>query len=383
MKRQTTISSLWCRPYQRQPGKDGAGLPASRESTQATGASVNLQVRGRQSRATDHPKTSDINIVHWNAEGLKNKKPELQSFLHKHKIDIACIQETHLKNPQRFFVRGYDTYRQDREDRHKGGILTLVKTSIPSVEVSKSGKDDLEHHTVKLLLPSGNLLITNCYSPPASVLGLHKVDLEASRHLIVGDFNCHSPSWGYEEMDPRGEEVEDWMIENNLILINQPEDKPTCYSRAWKTLSSPDLAMATEDIHRLTTRTVSTQIGGSDHLPTTLSISSLKPTSHRMEPSWNLKRANWTLFKENADRRCDNINSTNNLNKNVQHLTEAILHAAKLSIPRGKRRQYKPYWSDTLEQLHSELDTARETMEQNPTLENTQKHNKAKEAFNQ
>ena len=69
-------------------------------------------------------------------------------------------------------------FRQDREDRHKGGILTLVKTSIPAVELCKSGKEELKQHTVKLLLPCGNLLITNCYSPPNSALALLKVNIE-------------------------------------------------------------------------------------------------------------------------------------------------------------------------------------------------------------
>nr|KAG5697608.1 hypothetical protein BaRGS_001033 [Batillaria attramentaria] len=280
-------------------------------------------------------------------------------------------------------MRGYEVFRQDREDRHKGGIATLVKTSIPAVEVHRSGKEELEHHTVKLLLPSGDLLITNCYSPPASVLGLHNVKLEASRHLVVGDFNSHSPSWGYEELDSRGEEVEDWMMENQIVLINKPDDKPTCYSRAWKTSSTPDLAIATDDIHRLSTRAVSTQLGGSDHLPVTITISSIGCTEHNMAPSWNLKRANWTTFREKADHLCKDISQSQHLNKNVQLLSDAVLQAAKVSIPRGKRRQYRPYWSDHLAQLHTELDSARETMEDNPTTENVQRHNAIKETFNQ
>nr|KAG5714784.1 hypothetical protein BaRGS_000272 [Batillaria attramentaria] len=280
-------------------------------------------------------------------------------------------------------MRGYEVFRQDREDRHKGGIATLVKTSIPAVEVHRSGKEELEHHTVKLLLPSGDLLITNCYSPPASVLGLHNVKLEASRHLVVGDFNSHSPSWGYEELDSRGEEVEDWMMENQIVLINKPDDKPTSYSRAWKTSSTPDLAIATDDIHRLSTRAVSTQLGGSDHLPVTITISSIGCTEHNMAPSWNLKRAKWTTFREKADHLCKDISQSQHLNKNVQLFSDAVLQAAKVSIPRGKRRQYRPYWSDHLAQLHTELDSARETMEDNPITENVQRHNAIKETFNQ
>ena len=39
--------------------------------------------------------------------------------------------------------------------------------------------------------------------------------------MVVGDFNSHSDNWGYEETDRRGEEVEDWEIENNLHLVNE------------------------------------------------------------------------------------------------------------------------------------------------------------------
>lgn len=382
--RQTTLSS-WRRPYQQQPGRDGAGPLASKGPTQATGASANLTVRGRQSRATDQtsqPPTT-LKVAQWNAEGLGNKKPELQEFLRKNNIDVICIQETHLKDPRRFFVRGYEPFRQDRKDRHKGGIITLVRNSIPAVETNRSEGQEQEHLTVKLLLPSGDLWITNYYSPSTSSLALHKVKLEASRHLVAGDFNSHSQSWGYEEMDARGEEVEDWMMENNLILINQADDKPTCFSRAWKTTSTPDLAIATEDIHKLTSREVSTQLGGSDHLPVILNISSLGCTERNMQPSWNFKRANWTLFAEKADHHTKDIKCASDLNKNVQKFTDAILQAAKQTIPRGKRRHYLPYWSDTLEHLHSKMDHAREVMEQLPTPENLARHNNAKEAFNQ
>ena len=88
-------------------------------------------------------------------------------------------------------------FRQDREDRTKGGIFTFVKNSIPAVLISRSGRQELEHLTFKLILPSGDLWITNCYSPDTSALELHTVKLEQSRHLVVEDFNSHSQSWGY------------------------------------------------------------------------------------------------------------------------------------------------------------------------------------------
>jgi ribonuclease HI len=250
--------------------------------------------------------------------------------------------------------------------------------------MNRSGDNDFEHLTVKLFLPSGEMAITNCYSPPNTKLELHKVKLEESRHLIMGDFNSHSPSWGYATTDQKGEDIEDWMAESRLILINQPDDKPTCYSRVWKTMSTPDLAMATDDIHRHTTRIINSQLGGSDHLPTTLHISEKRGTGFvNMVPSWNYKKANWSLFKEHMDHLCSSITNSQHMNHNVSTMNEAIIQAAKKSIPRGKRRDYKPYWSETIRKLHDDLDNARNIMEQNPTQENIQKHNTIKNTFNE
>ena len=62
-------------------------------------------------------------------------------------------------------------------------------------------------------------------------------------YLVVGDFNSHSQSWGYDHIDKRGEEVENWQDDHKLNLINKPEDQPTFYSRRWRTTSTPDLKL--------------------------------------------------------------------------------------------------------------------------------------------
>ena len=54
-----------------------------------------------QSRATGY----NLNICHWNAEGVRTKTLELQTFLKTHNIDVCCIQETHLSPNHRFSVR--------------------------------------------------------------------------------------------------------------------------------------------------------------------------------------------------------------------------------------------------------------------------------------
>ena len=63
------------------------------------------------------------------------KKLALTYKLHAEKIDIACLQETHLTSKNRFLIRGYQCFRMDRENRHKGGVVTLVKNSITASEI--------------------------------------------------------------------------------------------------------------------------------------------------------------------------------------------------------------------------------------------------------
>ena len=366
------------------PGGDGAGPPASKGPAQATGGSAYLGPRGKQSNATGRstlPPTA-IRVVQWNAEGIQQKKTELQAFLRDEKIDVLCAQETHLNEGRRFFIRGYDTFRRDRTSGHKGGVLTLVRHGIPAVETEQSSDGPLEFITIRLMLQGEELLITNCYSPSTARLDLHTIHLSQEKHLITGDFNGHSPSWGYDTTDSRGEEIEDWMIDNQLILINTPEDKPSYYSRAWKTSSTPDLAMATEDIQKLTTRIVNDQLGGSDHVPITLHIADKKTfvDYQRKHASWNFKRADWQKFQRHAEDLGD-LNMSADINSNVKKLTESILSAARKSIPRGFRKDYKPYWSKTLDTLHKQLSEARVTMEQQPTAENTTRHNNLKEKF--
>ena len=70
--------------------------------------------------------------------------------------------------------------------------------------------------------------------------------------------------------------------------------------------------------------------------------------------------------------------SKHSVNKNASNFNSAVLKAAKESIPRGRRHDYKPYWNNTFEKIHKELSEAREEMERNPTPQNVRRHSQLK-----
>lgn len=215
----------------RRQGRTAPGPEPQRDPNQATdcGPDTPSVTRGDQSTATSH--TQPLRILHWNAEGVQHKKLELQNFLKANSIDICCVQETHLNNNHRFFIRGYELYRQDRQDRPKGGVCTLVRNSLSSVETKRSNDSDTESITVNIILSGQHLTVHNIYSPPDKQIKLPSLPVNQENWIAVGDFNSHSPSWGYKDLNVKGEEVEDWMITNRLVLLNKPNDPPTFYSR--------------------------------------------------------------------------------------------------------------------------------------------------------
>ena len=100
--------------------------------------------KANQREKRSHPEIAVLLVfTQWNAEGLRKKKPELQEFLQRERVDIICIQEAHLRDAHHFTLGGYELFRHDRADRHKGGIVTLIRNTIPAGEVRRSEGDSV------------------------------------------------------------------------------------------------------------------------------------------------------------------------------------------------------------------------------------------------
>ena len=65
----------------------------------------------------------------------------------------------------------------------------------------------------------------------------------------------------------------------------------------------------------------------------------------------------------------------------AKDFNSCILKAAQETIPRGARRNYRPYWSQELQDLQDALTEARAAAEVNPSQENNTKLQEAKANF--
>ena len=362
--------------------------PGARTPPPNTTAGQNFQsqnTRIRRPKGKKHTgqlrKEKPIRVMHWNAEGVFHKVEELRNLLVEKDIDICCIQETHLTEAKNFKIRGYQKpYRLDRKDRHKGGVLTLVRNNIHAAE-GCTHLDGAEYQCLKVRSKTSEFNLVNYYCPNNKPLSLDTIDVTDS-FIIVGDFNSHSQSWGYNHTDARGEELEDWQDDHHLQLVNDPDDPPTFFHRGWQTCSTPDLAFCTENINRGIKREVGQQLGGSDHKPVFLTIETQVVPIDVPKPRWNYKKAKWSVFAVRANELTKGIRvQGRNENHVVKEWNKCILQAAQETIPRGARRDFKPFWSNELKELEENMNEAREKAEKEPSQANTIQLQHAKAKF--
>ncbi|PVD22167.1 hypothetical protein C0Q70_17972 [Pomacea canaliculata] len=244
----------------------------------------------------------------------------------------------------------------DREGRHKGGVLILVKNNIPARDFQVDTNQQAEINGVKITVDSTVLTIFNLYCPPDKELSLQTLDIPAEKLLGCRRLQQPLNLLGLRRDGYRGEEVEDWQIDSKMILLNDPEDPPTFFSRRWVSSTTPDLAFATDDLSKKTTRGVQNQLGAAttdqSNWPSTCSTG---PKIQRHFPD------QYTKGIRVADQ---------NINRAIDAFNKAILKAASEAIPRGARKNYRPYWTEELQELEDEVSKIREKVENDPTIEN-------------
>ncbi|KAG8226758.1 hypothetical protein J437_LFUL004409, partial [Ladona fulva] len=126
--------------------EDFPDLPRSQPLTKETAAALKIPLRQRRrteatpsNEAAPAPAptqdviTTPLIILSWNARGgIGRKTPELINLLVHHSVDVALIQETHLKPWHRWTAPGYAVLRTDRtslpgdEERQGGGTAILI-----------------------------------------------------------------------------------------------------------------------------------------------------------------------------------------------------------------------------------------------------------------
>ena len=314
---------------------------------------------------------STFNIAQFNICGLSTKKLEFENFLPKNRIKVALLQETQHVEDTNLNITGYTPYPCDCKDCQ--GAITYVRNDVTSKVENITTSQPTIIQKVEIWHTECNFTLYNLYNPPRNKMELTRTfhQTQFNKSIIAGDFNGHSPAWGYDDEDATGRYIETLCNTTNLTMMQDKTTPPTHFHRVHRTLSRPDLTLVSADFVQKVNYKVTDGIGSSDHFPIILEIQSASPKKFEQRTRWNFKKAKWDRYKTTTNVLLQEIDPEDaDINKTAQRITDAILKAANQCIPRGSRVKYKPFWNKKIDQAVKAREEARKRCMKNPTVGN-------------
>lgn len=146
----------------------------------------------------------------WNANGLRLRKIELESFLISNDIDIALISETHLVSYSNLpKIQNYSIYVANHPSgKARGGSAILIKKIISHYDVGNYITSSIQASVISVRINNQQVQIASIYCPPRCP-PVEEEFISLFRHLglhwiLGGDLNAKHPAWGSRICSPRG-----------------------------------------------------------------------------------------------------------------------------------------------------------------------------------
>lgn len=290
----------------------------------------------------------NLQILQQNIEGISSRKCEyLTALLNEQKIDVAAIQETHLKEESaRSEVTGYTLVAAIHHE--KFGLATYVKDdllplveALPPIDSYCSG------------IKVNGMSIYNVYKPPSASFNNNVFPTFTKPSIVIGDFNSHHAAWGYDDEDTDGKRLFDWMNREDFSLLYNADDPGTFKSARWNRFYTPDLCFVSKDTNGETipaTRKVLQGFPNSQHRPIIIQVGLQLPVIRADKKNrWNFTKANWEEFSRSVDQTIPRIPP---VASNYERFIGIITATAKRTIPRGRREAYVPGWNHESQLLY-------------------------------
>ena len=161
-------------------------------------------------------------ILQVNVCGLQPRKTDLEKMLSENDVRIALIQETILPS-QSINNTGYTKY-QCNCNTNCQGIMTLVRNDTEAKVLNLTTTDvDLQKIKTWDRNKKKELTIFNTYWPPGSKNDLPFQESTFTKTIIAGDLNAHSPTWGYNNLDGKGKQIEALCNGSNMVLMQNEQ----------------------------------------------------------------------------------------------------------------------------------------------------------------
>ena len=164
----------------------------------------------------------EYSIIQWNLRGFQANFEELTLLSRRYKPAVFGLQETFLTSSKTPLFSGFSILTKNSlNDRATGGVALLINKSYLFSEVHLN--TPLQAMAARVTL---NKVVTFCsiYLPPSDHVAktdlINLTEQLPSPFVLLGDFNGHSPVWGNESYNSRGQMLEDLFSEMDLCILN-------------------------------------------------------------------------------------------------------------------------------------------------------------------
>ena len=132
----------------------------------------------------------------------------------RERCHCLCLQETHrATNLSRPKIAGMSLVAERPHNKYGSAILTRDDLKVDNVYERVQGIVEL------ITSVMSGVVVHSVYKPPNDQFVLPALGHRYLSHIVIGDFNSHSTSWGYDTTDYNGEAVKQWTYSCDLTLI--------------------------------------------------------------------------------------------------------------------------------------------------------------------
>ena len=289
-----------------------------------------------------------MKIIQWNMRSYRTQYPSLVTLIKDHDPSIVCLQETMLgsETPHAPACFSLCSYSPTNTAVPGDGLVFLFRQDVPFTEVTL---DTTLQAYAFLVGPSPQVTICNIYISPSQDFHINElaglVGQLQPPFIILGDFNAKSITWGAETDNPRGQSIEDFLVQNDICIMNT--GLPTRVDTYSGNTTVLDLTLCSPQLQARFDWTTEDETHGSDHYPI---IISTENTPFRKRPTFIEERADWSAFREQTSIDEDEIDNIDNISteNSVSLFTEHLINAAYACIPMSSTTvlpKCVPWWS--------------------------------------
>jgi hypothetical protein len=293
---------------------------------------------------------NSLTIILWNANGVSQRRQELEYLLRDMRIDVALLTETHLTSRSTFYIPGYTIYRADNpDDRAHGGAAILIRSNITQFPHPVNMQTAyLQNALATVKLQNIEITLAAVYCPPRHTITLEQFQVFfqnlGTQFIAGGDFNAKHQRWGSRLNNPRGRILMDAIMRNNFQLhsTDQPTYWPTAPTRI------PDILdfFISRGINSLNPVAESLADLSSDHSPIQLTLNAI-PVLKSQPESLTQGTMDWNSFRNFVSlhiSRNISLKTPYEIEEAVDHLTSIIQTSAWLSAtPKPKYHRFVRY----------------------------------------